>query len=149
MTSYIPASLRKLVADRAGGLCEYSLLHEDDTFFGCQIEHVIAQKHGGATTAENLAFACVFCNQHKGSDIASIAAATKQLTRLFHPRTDHWADHFALASDGVTLAFRSDIGQVTIDLLQLNHPDRIIERQALRAIGRYRSQGAAARILRR
>jgi hypothetical protein len=102
MTSYVAAALRRLVAARAGGVCEYCLLHEDDTFFGCQVEHVIAEKHGGATTADNLAYACVFCNQYKGTDIASLSEA-EQLTRLYNPRTDRWADHFRLDQDGITI----------------------------------------------
>src|SRR4051794_5939495 len=82
----------------------YCLIHEDDTFYGCQIEHVIAEKHGGATTEENLALACVFCNQFKGSDIASMSPTSGQLIRLFNPRLDQWSEHFTLAADGGTIA---------------------------------------------
>ncbi|MGB7159410.1 MAG: HNH endonuclease signature motif containing protein [Tepidisphaeraceae bacterium] len=148
MTTYVPAALRKLVAERADGLCEYCLIHEDDTFFDCQIEHVISEKHGGATTADNLAFACVFCNRYKGSDIASLFGATGQLTKLFHPRNDRWADHFALAADGVTVESRSDVGRVTIELLRLNHVDRLNEREALKLVGRYPSKPALIRMAR-
>jgi hypothetical protein len=49
MSSYVPVALRRLVAERAEGLCEYCLVHEIDMFFGCQIEHIVAEKHGGAT----------------------------------------------------------------------------------------------------
>ena len=87
MTSYVASALRKLVADRAERLCEYCLIQEDDTFFGCEIEHVIAQKHGGATTPDNLAYACAFCNRAKGTDIASLSLRG-DLVRLFNPRTD-------------------------------------------------------------
>ena len=47
MTSYVDASLRRLVESRANHLCEYCLIHEDDTYLGCQVDHVIAEKHGG------------------------------------------------------------------------------------------------------
>ncbi len=43
-------------------LCEYCLIHEDDTFFGCEVDHIISQKHGGPTEPENLAYACLPCN---------------------------------------------------------------------------------------
>jgi len=33
-SSYISAELRRLVQDRARGLCEYCLLHESDTYLG-------------------------------------------------------------------------------------------------------------------
>jgi hypothetical protein len=140
--SYVPAALRKLVAERANGLCEYCLIHDRDTFFGCEMEHVIAEKHGGETTAENLAYACVFCNRRKGSDIASLASNSGPLTRLFNPRTDLWKEHFRFAEDDVTILSRTDIGAATLNLLELNHPDRILERQVLRAAGRFPSTAA-------
>lgn len=145
MTSYVPAALRRLVNSRAEGLCEYCLIHEEDTFFGCQIEHVIAEKHGGGTTAENLAYACVFCNQRKGSDISSLSSAG-QLVRLYNPRTDRWADHFALAADGITVQARSEIGEVTARLLGFNDPARLAEREALHAVNRFPTTAAASRI---
>ena len=54
MSSYISSDLRELVAERAEYLCEYCLIHEDDTHFGCQVDHIISVKHGGPTTAGNL-----------------------------------------------------------------------------------------------
>ena len=84
MSSYVSADLRRLVASRAGGLCEYCLIHEDDTYLGCQVDHVISEKHGGPTESENLAYACALCNRAKGSDIGSIASSTGALTRLIH-----------------------------------------------------------------
>ncbi|WP_408103981.1 HNH endonuclease [Tolypothrix campylonemoides] len=32
----------------------------------------MAVKHGGETTAENLALSCLSCNRYKGSDFATI-----------------------------------------------------------------------------
>jgi hypothetical protein len=49
MTSYVSVDLRRLVQLRASHLCEYCLIHEGDTYFGCQVDHVIAEKHGAAT----------------------------------------------------------------------------------------------------
>jgi hypothetical protein len=48
-TSYISAELRRLVVARAESLCEYCLIHEEDTFFGCEVDHVISEKHGGVS----------------------------------------------------------------------------------------------------
>ena len=42
--SYISPELRRLVAARAEGLCEYCLIHEDDTFFGCEVDHILSEK---------------------------------------------------------------------------------------------------------
>ena len=144
MTSYLSAELRRLVESRAAGLCEYCLIHESDTFFGCQVDHVISEKHGGPTDPENLAYACTICNRAKGTDIGSIAPSTGQLTRFFNPRADHWADHFQL--NGVVIEPRTPIGEATAKILGFNDTERILEREALRHVGRY-PPNEAARLL--
>jgi len=95
MSTRIPAALRRLVAERADLLCEYCLIHSNDTFLGCQIEHVISEKHHGLTMDSNLAYACVFCNRFKGSDIGTLSP-TGQLIRLFNLRVDRWCEHSRL-----------------------------------------------------
>ena len=69
--TYIPLDLRRFVSIRADGLCEYCLIHQDDTPLTHPLDDVIAVKHGGGTTEMNLALSCVECNQNKGSDIAT------------------------------------------------------------------------------
>src|SRR5919199_3730865 len=96
MSSYVSAELRRLVAQRANGLCEYCLIHESDTFLGCQVDHVISEKHGGTTELDNLAYACTFCNRAKGTDVGSIVRSTGIFCRFFNPRLDQWAEHFEL-----------------------------------------------------
>ncbi len=54
--AYVNAELRRLVVTRAERICEYCLIHEDDTYFGGGVDHIISEKHGGATAADNLAF---------------------------------------------------------------------------------------------
>ena len=88
MGSYLSPALRRLVAVRADFLCEYCLIDENDTFFGCEVDHIISEKHGGATEADNLAYACAFCNRAKGSDIGSILPQRGTFVRFFNPRTD-------------------------------------------------------------
>lgn len=48
------------------------MFNVEDTYFGCQVDHIISEKHGGATEEHNLAYACSYCNRNKGSDIGSI-----------------------------------------------------------------------------
>jgi 5-methylcytosine-specific restriction endonuclease McrA len=43
----IPSSLRQLVIERAQGKCEYCLIHQDDSIYSHEVDHVIARKHGG------------------------------------------------------------------------------------------------------
>jgi hypothetical protein len=130
---YILPALRQLVYQRAGGCCEYCLIPETVTFAGHEIDHIIAQKHGGSTAADNLALACVLCNKHKGSDITSLDPATGAIVPLFHPRLDRWGEHFQL--NGAQLIPLTPTGRATVRLLQLNHPNRFVERERLLVIG--------------
>jgi hypothetical protein len=91
----ISHELRLTIAARANLLCEYCLVAEADTFYGCEVDHIISLKHGGTSEADNLAYACALCNRSKGSDIGSISA-TGEFTRFFNPRTDRWIEHFVL-----------------------------------------------------
>ncbi len=84
MVSAVSDRVRARVARRADYCCEYCLIHEDDGGFAHQIDHIVSRKHGGSSDFQNLAYACVFCNRHKGSDIASIDPETAQAVRLFH-----------------------------------------------------------------
>lgn len=144
MTSYVSADLRRLVQSRANHLCEYCLIHEDDTYLGCQVDHVIAEKHGGATHADNLSYACALCNRAKGTDIGSKAPSTGEFTRFFNPREDHWAHHFAI--NGVVIEPRTPIGEATARILGFNDSERILEREAIQGIGRYPPEAAKNRI---
>jgi hypothetical protein len=134
-SSYVSAELRRIVVERADSLCEYCLIAEEDTFFGCEIDHIISEKHGGLTVPENLALACVSCNQSKGSDIASIDPSTGELTRFFNPRSDLWSHHFVLA--GSVIDPLTSIGRVTVRILGFNDYRRREERRVLKAYGRY------------
>ncbi len=146
MSSYISPALHRLVATRAEYLCEYCLIHEEDTFFGCELDHIISEKHGGQTEADNLAYACVFCNRSKGTDIGSVLPSSGVVVRFFNPRVDLWAEHFAL--DGAIIVALSDVGEVTARILGFNSSERVFERQTLQAIGRYPSIAAGVRMSR-
>jgi 5-methylcytosine-specific restriction endonuclease McrA len=56
--TYISAELRRHVVARAEELCEYCLIAQEDTFYGCEVDHILSEKHGGATQEDNLSFAC-------------------------------------------------------------------------------------------
>jgi hypothetical protein len=126
---YVPVALRRKVRARAAQRCEYRLIPETLTLAPHWVDHIIAEKHGGATEEDNLALSCVLCNQRKGSDLTSIDPESGQITPLFHPRRDRWLEHFRLA--GAHIEPLTATGRVTVRLLQLNHPDRIEERELL------------------
>jgi len=136
----IPAALRRSVVRRARSLCEYCLVHQEDTHFTFQIDHIISRKHRGATLTSNLALACLRCNVAKGTDVGAFAGRPRKFVRLHHPREDAWADHSQLA--GARIAPLSEIGSATARLLDLNAGDRLLLRRTLIKAGRYPSPQA-------
>jgi len=144
MSSEVNAGQRQQVADRAYHVCEYCLVHEDDTFWGCQIDHIISRKHGGISDSANLAWACACCNNFKGSDIATLVGRPPRLSRLYHPRKDRWTDCFRLV--GYRIEPNNTLGIATEQLLQLNEDSRLRERAALGLTGRYPAIEVLARM---
>lgn len=111
------------------------------------MDHIVSRKHGGASIADNLAYACGFCNRFKGSDLGSISEINGQLTSFFHPRTAHWALNFVLR--GSLILPISTAGEVTVRIFGFNSEEQVLERKALIEKGRYPSVAAAARMKRR
>ena len=135
MANDITPALRSDVVLRAHRCCEYCLIHENDTAFRPQVDHIVSRKHGGNSLFENLAYACVLCNRRKSGDVASIDNASGQLVRLFHPRQDLWTDHFKV--DGHSIRPLSEIGAATAKLLHFNAPERLAERALLQTLRKY------------
>lgn len=81
--SYVPASLRRVVTQRAGDKCEYCQFPQTAALFAFEMEHIIAEKHDGITESENLALSCPCCNRFKGTDLGSIDPETRLLTPFF------------------------------------------------------------------
>ncbi|MEH2374497.1 HNH endonuclease [Nostoc sp.] len=128
--TYIPVALRRLVEERANYRCEYCQLPAGVAFFPHEIDHVIAQKHGGATDADNLALTCWRCNRHKGTDLGSFDPETGAFSFLFNPRTQKWAEHFTFLE--LDLMGLTPPGRTKIRLLQINSDERLAERHRLR-----------------
>jgi hypothetical protein len=141
MARWLSAELRQTIADRANQLCEYCLIAEADTFYGCQVDHIISLKHGGSSDLGNLAYACALCNRAKGSDVGSISR-TGEFIRFFNPRTDRWAEHFRL--DGAAIQPLTPVGEVTARILGFNDSARLHEREELIRFGIYPSKRAPA-----
>ena len=125
----IPRSLQLQIRERAGGLCEYCHLPDTSTTLPFQIDHIIAEKHAGLTSLENLAYCCLHCNAFKGPNIAGVDQETQEVVRLFHPRKDRWEEHFTW--EGSRLLARTSIGRATIAVLAINARYRLEVRQAL------------------
>jgi hypothetical protein len=124
----INRQVRTRVRERANNACEYCHLHQDDSpLAALHVEHIIPKVHGGTDDLDNLALACIDCNVHKGTNLTGIDPQTSQITGLFHPRRQHWDEHFEV--QGVYLVGKTSIGRTTIRVLNMNSDDQV----ALRA----------------
>jgi len=74
--TYIPEALRRQIAVRANFHCEYCLTGQINRTKPHEVDHIYAEKHGGATVAENLCLSCYYCNRYKGSDLCGLDPET-------------------------------------------------------------------------
>ena len=126
-------SLRQEVWQRAKRRCEYCQLPQALTVLPHELDHIVALKHRGETSLDNLCLPCAQCNAFKGPNLAGRDPETGQVTRLFDPRRDDWSEHFHWA--GVVLAASTPLGRATVAVLNINAPERVQHRQLLRAAG--------------
>ncbi|MBM3891077.1 MAG: HNH endonuclease [Verrucomicrobia bacterium] len=128
------AALRSSVIERAGSRCEYChLRQEHQPVVAFHVEHIVPRQHGGGDSPENLCLACHRCNLHKGPNLTGLDPDSGAVTRLFHPRRDRWEEHFAL-HDGRIVGLTA-VGRTTVELLQMNVPERVETRLELIAAG--------------
>ena len=115
--------MKRKVRPRAGDACEYCGIPQKLSKMRHQMDHIVAEKHGGETQLFNLALACIHCNLHKGSNIAGIDPLTHKQVPLFHPRKQDWKDHFRW--DGMRLVGLTTTGRTTIRVLEMNNETRL------------------------
>jgi hypothetical protein len=136
--SDIPAHLRRLVARRAGGRCEYCGLSQDGQEARFHVDHVMPIARGWATVADNLALACVSCSLRKAARQSAIAPQTGEETPLFNPRVNAWEEHFR--RDGVRIVGLTPAGRSTAKALKMNRPLILAIRQEETLRGRHPPQ---------
>ena len=133
--SYIPDSIRQEVIRQANSCCEYCLIHQQDSLYTHEIDHIKPEQHRGKTELSNLCLACLECNRNKGANFGSFDPQTEEVSLLFNPRKQLWSKHFRL--DGIYIIPISPEGRVTVFILKLNDELRLRARQALLDVGRY------------
>ncbi|MFZ1936957.1 MAG: HNH endonuclease signature motif containing protein [Thermoguttaceae bacterium] len=116
--SDIPAHLQRLVAQRAGGRCEYCGLSQEGQEARFHIDHVVPVVRGGATIEENLALACVSCSLRKAARQSALDPQTGIDAALFNPRVDSWQEHFRW--EGVRVSGLTPTGRATVRALKIN-----------------------------
>jgi hypothetical protein len=122
-------ALAELVWARAGECCEYCLMPQLYYELPFEIDHVVAEQHGGKTIASNLALACFADNHHKGPNLAGVDPETRRRAWLFNLRRHKWGRHFHW--DGPILVGLTAVGRATIAVLRINLPHRIRHRAQL------------------
>jgi 5-methylcytosine-specific restriction endonuclease McrA len=128
--------LRAEVRRRAGNRCEYCRLPDlVDYLVRFHLEHIRPIQHRGLTELGNLAWSCHRCNEHKGTNLATVDPDTNERVWLFNPREQVWDDHFVLSEGRIT--GRTAAGRATAWLLDMNVKDRIELRLFLIEHGRY------------
>jgi HNH endonuclease len=128
------AALRAFVRERAGRRCEYCHLPEEDAGrLAFQIEHIIAKQHGGTDDPTGLCYACAQCNWTKGPNLTGLLGG--KLYSLFNPRKQNWHRHFRW--EHTLLVGKTKTGIVTVQVLNINDPARVMLRENLLFEGRF------------
>jgi hypothetical protein len=131
----IPASLRRLVVQRADNCCEYCGISQIGQVATFHIDHIIPVVAGGKTSAENLALACVSCSLRKGARQRLEDSETGKVVSIFNPRQQIWKEHFVW--NGVRVVGLTAIGRATLQALDLNRPTMLAIRAEEELLGRH------------
>jgi hypothetical protein len=73
--------------------------------------------------------ACRLCNSYKGIQTHAKDPATNRNVKLFNPRQQKWARHFAWTINGTHFWIDCSTGRATVLALQLNNPYAVTVRQ--------------------
>lgn len=133
MSERTPASMRRIVAARARGYCEYCYCSEQFATESFTVEHIKPRQAGGATVLENLAWSCFGCNAHKHAKTQAIDPETGKKVALYNPRLQVWSQHFGWSDDFTEVIGKTACGRATVEALRLNRLGVVNLRRLLRS----------------
>ena len=113
-------SLRAQIEARAEGHCEYCQAPQIVCGYRFHLDHIVPVAIGGSNEEANLALACASCNLAKSDRIAARDPISGEETLFFHPRRQHWKDHFCWEEDRQTLLGITATGRATLEGFDLN-----------------------------
>jgi hypothetical protein len=131
----IPASLRRLVIQRAENRCEYCRISQIGQVATFHIDHIVPVVAGGETIAKNLALACVSCSLRKGARQNLEDSETGEVVSIFNPRQQAWKEHFDWK--GVQVVGLTATGRATVQALDLNRATMLAIRAEEELLGRH------------
>ena len=127
---------REAVRRRANRRCEYCRLPDSAmNSSDFHVEHIVARKHGGKSSMDNLAWSCIYCNLYKGPNLARFDPDTGKLTPLFNPRANRWEEHFRV--NRASIIGLTPIGRTSVWLLEMNSDILVALRACLIREGRW------------
>jgi hypothetical protein len=130
----IGAGTRRAVVERADNVCEYCRSPHEFSIDSFAIDHIDPISTGGGSELDNLALACLQCNNAKHDAVDAVDPETGRLAPLFNPRTEKWGDHFRWSEDRLTIVPVSSVGRATVSRLSLNRTGVVNVRRALLAL---------------
>jgi len=116
----VSPSTRRLVRQRAAGLCEYCHSDEQWQFVRFTIDHIVPRSVEGDDESENLAHACRNCNERRGNRCEAPDPETGRMVPVFNPRADRWNDHFTWDASRTRIVALTATGRATVLLLDFN-----------------------------
>jgi hypothetical protein len=131
----IPSSIRKLVAKRAYGCCEYCMCQAEFDGQSFSIDHVYPESLGGQLEIKNLAYSCQGCNSFKYNKLAAIDPESGEVVPLFNPRKQIWSEHFSWNENFTIMTGLTPSGRATVKTLRLNRQGLINQRSVYYAFG--------------
>lgn len=135
------------VEQRVLGYCEYCQSQPRYSKFLFSLSYILPRSQGGVTHLDNLALACQGCNNRKYKKMHVQKPVPRQLVALFHPRQQHWWEHFAWDERFETVLGLTAVGWATVEALQLNRPELQQLRRLLYAAGEHPSVALAEMML--
>jgi len=125
----LSASLRSRIREQAQYRCGYCLRSEELAGERMTFEHLRPESRGGLAVEENLWLACRRCNEYKGAQTHARDPETGKRVRLFNPRTQSWAEHFAWDETGTRIQGLTPQGRAIVAALRLNNPEIVVARR--------------------
>ncbi|MEZ4658468.1 MAG: HNH endonuclease signature motif containing protein [Caldilineaceae bacterium] len=129
--SRVTAGQKAAVKERAQNCCEYCWSQEDYSPDSFSVEHITPIAKGGTNEENNLASACQGCNNRKFTSTDALDPLTGEMAPLYHPRRDHWSDHFVWNYDFTLIVGLTPTGRATVAKLDLNRSSVVNLRRLL------------------
>lgn len=131
----VPAEIEQRVRAAAENRCGYCLSPQWLLPWELELEHIRPKARGGGNEEENLWLSCRSCNSFKAVQTHGYDPFSHRRVRLFNPRRQKWARHFAWSQDGTQITGLTACGRATVVALKLNNIFSITARREWVSVG--------------